>query len=144
MEVLWRPIAVASSPLVSRSHLRVAARAYTCFLLTLVSELPAVFLVLSLNDMGQWVQKLDSWSPQCIGEADCKEQFDHVPSSTVISHVREAAAWLTPLPVEGYHAGLEYPQGQSPFRSCRTCQEIHFSFYHHGTAYCTCGLCVAP
>ena len=93
-EILWRPIVAASSPLVSRSHLRIATRAYTCFLRALVDELPAAFLVLSLNDMGRWVQKLNSWSPQCIGEADCKEQFNHVPPDTVITHMHEAAAWL--------------------------------------------------
>ena len=94
VEILFQPIAAASSPLVSRSHLRAAARAYTCFLRTLINQLPAAFLVMNLKDMGQWIQKLDSWSPQCIGEADCKEQFNHVPPPpTVITHMREAAAW---------------------------------------------------
>ena len=54
----------------------------------------AAFLVMNLNDMGSSVRKLGSWSPRCIGEADCKEQFSHVPPSKVISHMREAAAWL--------------------------------------------------
>ena len=90
VEILWRPITAASSPIISRSHLRIAARAYTCFLRTLVSELPTAFLVRNLNDMGSWVRKLGSWSPQCIGEAGCKEQFDHVPPS--VNHMREAAA----------------------------------------------------
>ena len=93
-EILWHPIAAASSPLVSRSHLCIAACAYMCFLRALFDELPTALLVLSLNNMGRWVQKLNSWSPQCIGEADCKEQFNHVPPTIVVAHMREAAAWL--------------------------------------------------
>ena len=87
-------IAAASSPIISRSHLRIAVRAYTCFLRTLVNQLPAAFLVLNLNDMGSCVRKPGSGSLQCIGEADCKEQFNHVPPSKVVSHMREAATLL--------------------------------------------------
>ena len=94
VEILWRPIAAASSPIVSRSRLRVAARAYTCFLRTLVAELPCAFLVLGLNDMGAWVKRLGSWSPERIGEADCKDQFNHIPPALVVQHMSEAAAWL--------------------------------------------------
>ena len=92
--ILWRPIAAASTPVVSRSRLRVAACAYTCFVRALVAELPAAFLVLNLNDTGAWIKQLGSWGAECIGEADCKDQFNHVPPTLVIQHMREAAAWL--------------------------------------------------
>jgi len=94
IEILWRPIAAASSPIVARSRLRIAARAFTCFIRTLVDELPAAFLVLNLNDMGAWVRQLATWEPACIGEADCKDQFNHVPPALVVRHLREASAWL--------------------------------------------------
>ena len=58
--ILWRPIAAASAPVVSRPRRRVAVRAYTCFIRTLVTELPAAFLVLNLNDMGNWIKQLGS------------------------------------------------------------------------------------
>ena len=94
IEILWRPIAAASSPIVAQSRLRIAARAFTCFIRTLVDELPAAFLVLNLNDMGAWVKQLATWEPACIGEADCKDQFNHVPPALVVQHLREASAWL--------------------------------------------------
>ena len=93
-EILWRPIAASPAPVISRSRLRVAAHAFTCFVRTLVSELPACFLVLNLNDMGQWVNRLSSWCVEVIGEADCKEQFNNVHPATVVQHMKEASAWL--------------------------------------------------
>ena len=93
-EILWRPIAASPSPVILRSRLRVAARAFACFVRTLVSELPACFLVLNVNDMGQWVNRLSSWSVEVIGEADCKEQFNNVHPATVLQHMKGAAAWL--------------------------------------------------
>ena len=93
-EILWRPIAASPARVISRSRLRVAARAFTCFVRTLVSELPACFPVLNLNDMGQWVNRLSSCSAEVIGEADCKELFNNVHPATVVQHMREASAWL--------------------------------------------------
>ena len=93
IEILWRPITASPSPVVAR-RLRIAARAFTCFLRTLLSELPACFLVLNLNDMGGWINKLGDWSVAVIGEADCKEQFNNVRLQVVIQHMREAAQWL--------------------------------------------------
>ena len=58
IEILWPPIAAAPSPIIARSCLRVAARAYTCFVRTLVAKLPTAFPVLNLLDMGAWVQQL--------------------------------------------------------------------------------------
>ena len=68
--ILWRPIAAAATPIVTRSRLRVAARAHTCFVRALVAELPAAFLVLNLNDMGAWVKQLGSLGTECIGAAE--------------------------------------------------------------------------
>ena len=93
-EMLWRPIAPSPAPVLSRSRSRVAARAFTCFVCTLVSELPACFLGLNLNDMGQWVNRFSGWSVEVIGEADCKEQFNNVHPATVVQHMKEASTWL--------------------------------------------------
>ena len=94
IEIFWPPITTASAPVIARSGLKVVARAYTYFVRTLVEELPAAFLVLNLADMGAWVKQLNSWSPDYIGEADCKDQFNHIPPSLVIQHMKEAAAGL--------------------------------------------------
>ena len=93
-EILWRPIAAAPSLIISRSRLCVAARAFTCFVRCLVSELPGCFLLLNLNDMGRWFNKLFTWFVEVIGEADCKEPFNNFHPRTVVKHMREAAAWL--------------------------------------------------
>ena len=94
-EVLWRPIAAAAAPVVSRQKLRAAARAFTLFVRTLVAEIPGSFLTLRLKDMGAWLQKLGKWGAEFIGEADCKEQFNVIPPSSVLQHMRDAAIWLT-------------------------------------------------
>ena len=94
IKILWRPIAAASSSVIARSRLRIAARAFSCFIRTFVDELPAAFLVLNLNDMGALVRQLASWGPVCIAEADCKDPFNHVPPALVVQHLREASAWL--------------------------------------------------
>ena len=52
------------------------------------------FLGLSLADMGTWVNQLNSWSLGYIGQAACKDQFNHIPPSLVIRHMKEGAAWL--------------------------------------------------
>ena len=91
------PIAAASSLAIARSRLRVAPRAYTCFVRTLVAKLPAAVLVLSLSNKAAWVQQLNSWSLGCIDEADCKDEFNHIPPSLVIQHMKDATAWLKAL-----------------------------------------------
>ena len=67
VEVLWCPIAFASRPLISKSRLRDAARAFTLFVEALVSEIPGGFLPLNLEGMGAWVRKLRSWGAELIG-----------------------------------------------------------------------------
>ena len=71
--ILWRPIAAVSRPFVSRHTLRIAARAFTCFLRCLCEEITAAILVLRVTDIAPWVRQLGSWGATCIGEADCKE-----------------------------------------------------------------------
>ena len=95
VEVLWRPIAAAAAPIISRQRLRVAARAFTLFMGTLASEIPSAFLTLRLQDMGAWSQKLGGRGAEYIGEADCKEQLNVIPPSSVVQHMHEAAIWLT-------------------------------------------------
>ena len=42
-EVLWRPIAAAAAPVVSRHKLRVAARAFTCLCVLWLRRYPGLF-----------------------------------------------------------------------------------------------------
>ena len=75
-------------PIVSRGRLRIAARAFTCFLRTLVVERPTSFLIPDLNDMGHWVRRLAEWSPVGVVEPDGKEPFDHIHCNIVIQRRR--------------------------------------------------------
>ena len=92
--ILWRPIAAVSRPFVSRHTLRIAARAFTCFLRCLCEEITAAILVLRVTDIAPWVQQLGSWGATCIGEADCKEQFNRIRPNTTVRELRAASQIL--------------------------------------------------
>ena len=79
--MLWRPIAAASRPFVSRHTLRIAARVFTCFLRALRESVTASMLVLRVTDVAPWVRTLSQWGATCVGEADCKEQFNRIKLS---------------------------------------------------------------
>ena len=49
--IVWRPIAAVVQPFILRYWLRLAAHAFTLFLSTLLSELPASFLHLRITDL---------------------------------------------------------------------------------------------
>ena len=90
VEVLWRPIAAAPKPLISKSIWRVAARAFTRFVSTLVDEIPAGFLTCSLQGVGTWVKLLLKWGATRIEEADCKVRFIVIPPAAIVEHMKEA------------------------------------------------------
>ena len=92
--IVWRPIAAVVQSFILRHWLRLAARAFTLFLKTLVSELPACFLHLRITDLAEWVSALPSWKCQVIGEADCTQQFDKVPPTSIVDSLKEAGTWL--------------------------------------------------
>ena len=85
-EWLWRPIASLPQPVVAKPHLKLCARAMTRFLWYQCEEIPASFLVHSVNSAALWFKFLDTI--QAIGrsmtEVDCKEQFNKVRPEWVI------------------------------------------------------------
>ena len=93
-DILWRPIAAASRPFVSRNTLRIAARAFTCFLRCLCTEVTAAILALRISDIAPWLNDLSHWGATCIGEAGCKEQFNRIKPSTTLEEIREASQFL--------------------------------------------------
>ena len=92
--MLWRPIAAASRPFVSRHTLRIAARAFTCFLRALRESVTASMLVLRVTDVAPWVRTLSQWGATCVGEADCKEQFNRIKPQVTVTELREASQFL--------------------------------------------------
>ena len=94
MEVLWRPIAATSNPVVGKSQLHVATQAFTLFVRFLGTKIPASFLTFRLQGLGEWVRMLGPWGAVLIGEADCKEQFNVIDLATVVRHMHEASQWL--------------------------------------------------
>ena len=92
--MLWRPIAAASRPLVTRHTLRIAARAFTRFLRALRESVTASMLVLRVTDVAPWVRTLSQWGATCVGEADCKEQFNRIKPKVTVTELREASQFL--------------------------------------------------
>ena len=88
------PIAAASRPFVSRHTLRIAARAFTCFLRALRESVTASMLVLRVTDIAPWVRTLSQWGATCVGEADCKEQFNRIKPQVTVTELREASQFL--------------------------------------------------
>ena len=92
--MLWRPMAAASRPFVSRHTLRIAARAFTCFLRLLRESVTASILVLRVSDVAPWVRTLSQWGATCVHEADCKEQFNRIRPNVTVRELREASQFL--------------------------------------------------
>ena len=80
--------------LIPRWKLRIAARAFTCFLKTLSQEISGSFLHLSIQGVAQWMTDLNSWNCTVIGEADCKDQFNRNLPADVLQHFDAATQWL--------------------------------------------------
>ena len=93
-EWLWRPIASLPQPVVAKPHLTLCARAMTRFLRYLCDEIPASFLVHSVNSVALWLQFLDSIQAKSMTEVDCKEQFNMVRPEWVVEDFAEATSWL--------------------------------------------------
>ena len=74
--------------------MRTAARAFTCFLRCLCTEVTAAILALRISDIGPWLNDLSQWGATCIGETDCKEQFNRIKPSTTLAEIREVSQFL--------------------------------------------------
>ena len=51
-------------------------------------------LVLHVSNIAPRVRQLSSWGASCIGEGDCKEQFNRIKLATTIQELREALQYL--------------------------------------------------
>ena len=92
--ITWRPICGNCAPVIPRWRLRIAARAFTCFLRFLSKEVTGCFLHLSIQDVAGWLDDLNSSGCTVIGEADCKDQFNRILPRDVLKHLDDATEWL--------------------------------------------------
>ena len=92
--ISWRPICANCAPVVPRWRLRIAVRAFTCFLKFLSKAVTGSFLHLSIQEVAGWLEDLNSWGCTVIGEADCKDQFNRILPSDMLKHFDEATKWL--------------------------------------------------
>ena len=53
-----------------------------------------MLLALAQYRFSRMVSALPSWNCQVIGEADCTQQFDKVPLTSIIDSLEEAGTWL--------------------------------------------------
>ena len=111
--ILWRPIAAVVEPQIECFCLRMAARAFTLLLRTLISEIPGCGLVLRISDMNDWFHGLSEWECQVIAEAICLGQFNNIKPQDVMTSLSEAshlASERTTLVRSGH--GMEHPPRQ--------------------------------
>ena len=92
--ILWSPIATAVEPQIQRFYLRMAARAFTLLLRTLISEIPGFFVVLRISDMNDWFHGRAEWECQVIAEAYCSGQFNNIKPQDVMTSLSQAVTWL--------------------------------------------------
>ena len=92
--ITWRPICAVSRPIVPRSRLRLAARAFSCFLRVLSNEIIGCFHHHNVHSIASWNTWLDTWSCTHVTEADCKDQFNNVDPALVVQYLNESTEWL--------------------------------------------------
>ena len=92
--ITWRPICAVSRPIVPRFQLRLAARAFSCFLRVLSSEITGCFHHHNVHSIASWYAWLDTWSCTHVTEADCKDQFNNVDPALVVQYLNESTEWL--------------------------------------------------
>ena len=92
---LWMPAAAFPKPQIRKRGLRTAARAYTCFLKHLITEIPNSFQALKVNEVAAWLAWVNQQNMNSDTELDCKEQFNKILPSWVDSHMSEGIGFLT-------------------------------------------------
>ena len=108
--ITWRPICAVSRPVIPRHRLRLAARAFSCFLRVLTSEITGCFHHHHVHSVAAWYEWLGTWSCDYIGEADCKDPFNNVDPKLVVQYLRDSTAWL---------------KTQRKWRATQMCWSIH-------------------
>ena len=92
--ISWRPIFANCAPVIPRWRSRMAARAFTCFLRFLSEEVTRCFSHLSIQEVAGWLDDLNTWGCTVVGEADCKDPFNHILLCDVLKHLDDATEWL--------------------------------------------------
>ena len=85
---------MSPSPIVSKSHLKVAARAFTRFLKYLITELPFSILHLRITDLVAWFHWAGGQGLHTVTKLHCKDHFNYVQPTNVEDHMVDASAWL--------------------------------------------------
>ena len=92
--ITWRPIPAVSSPIVRRFRLRLAARAFFCFLRVLSNKITGCFHHHNVHSIASWYTWLDRSSCTHVTEADCKDQFNNVDPALVVQYFNESTVWI--------------------------------------------------
>ena len=92
--ITWRPIYAVSRTIVPRFRLRLAARAFSCFLRVLSSEITGCFHHHNVHTIASWYTWLDTWSWTHVTETHCKDQFNNVNRALVVQYLHESTEWL--------------------------------------------------
>ena len=108
--ITWQPICALARPVIPRYCLRFAARAFSCFLRVLTSEITGCFHHHNVHSIASWYTWLDSWSCTHVTEAECKDQFNNVDPALVVKYLKESTDWS---------------KSKRQWRSTQMCWSIH-------------------
>ena len=73
-----RGISTSPAPIVQRRQLRQGARAFTCMLRMLQTEIAHNFQYTNIQSVARWLHFVTCKGTRAITEVDCKEQFDNI------------------------------------------------------------------
>ena len=75
---VFRGISASSAPLLQRRQLRKGARAFTCTLRMLQTEITHNFQYTDIQSVAGWLSFITRKGTRAITEVDCKKKFDNI------------------------------------------------------------------
>ena len=91
---VFRGNSASPTPILNRALLRMSARAFTCMLRMLQTELPHNFQCADAKQVLGRLHFVARKGARSLTEMDCKKQFDDIHPDAVIQAFSEASHWL--------------------------------------------------
>ena len=92
---VFRGISASPAPILQQRQLRKGARAFTCMLRMLQTEITHNFQYTDIQAVSGWLHFVARKGARAITEVDCKKQFDNIHPKDVTRAFGKATKWLT-------------------------------------------------
>ena len=92
---VFRGISASPAPILQQRQLRKGARAFTCMLRMLQTEITHNFQYTDIQSVSGWLHFVARKGARAITEVDCKKQFDNIHPKDVTRAFGKATKWLT-------------------------------------------------